>query len=385
MSDKGARDIDPMLIRGRMGLLAAAREYLDQQGYVEVQTPVLQPRLSGFEKATGFSTFSASLGERLWFRAAPEMYLKRLIIDLFDHGIDKVFEMAICLRDEFDESVPQNSFDRPELTLLELYGTEPDPWALEPVLRGLIDNGIARLEKDGLVPERARQGLAALQEPWERRGFSDLLSAIDPDFDLDGLLGDAAPPEGAALGRAEVQAGAIEARASDARLRDAAASLAFKAGDLGRYLKVGPQGYWYDFVEHAFAVKVAPTLVRPVIVHRLPLESSPLADSSDGIHGEKWELYVNGVRVALAERELVDPEAQKVRFQHLDRLRRLGYDLLPEPDESFLDHLERWPSGRSLTGLGVYMDRLAGTVLGAFGAGGSGQELMVPNLFKPGT
>ena len=119
-----------------------------------------------------------------------------------------------------------------------------------------------------------------------------------------------------------------------------------------------------------------------MIVHGLPVESSPLAESDDGIHSLKWELYLDGVRVALGQRELMDAEAQTVRFQHLDRLRRQGYDLLPEPDETFLEDLARWPAERPVIGMGIYLDRLAGSLLGLVSGDGHGQERMLPNLYK---
>ena len=383
MSPK-APTVEPHLMKGRMRLIAAARQYLEGQGYLEVQTPVLHSRLSGFEKGTGFSTFSSSLGERLWFRAAPELYLKRLLIDCQPEGIDKLFEVAICLRDDFDERAPRESFDRPELTLLELYSCADDPWALEELLRELVLQSIARLETEGLLQTPAAQEACAhLGGEWERREFADLLRTIDGGFDLEALLKKSSEPLQRGGGpRAALQAEAIEARAGDPTLRDAAANLAHRAGGLSPYLRVGPQGYWFDFIEHAFHSKVAPTLKGPVIVHALPLESSPMAQSEDGIHCDKWELYVGGVRVALAQRELMDAQAQKVRFQHLDRLRRLGYELLPEPDEGFLDDLERWPPDRPLVGMGVYIDRLAGFILGILESDGQGQERMIPNLFK---
>jgi lysyl-tRNA synthetase class II len=165
-------------------------------------------------------------------------------------------------------------------------------------------------------------------------------------------------------------------------LRETCAALANRAGNLASYLRAGPQGYWYDFLDHAFRTQIAPTLKGPIVVHGLPLESSPLAESTDGIHCEKWELYIDGVRVALGQRELMDASAQKVRFQHIDNLRRLGYELLPEPDERFLKDLERWPAGQPLIGMGVYMDRLAGSALGLVKGDGQGQERMIPNLFK---
>ena len=380
----GAGLIEPHLLKGRMRLLGALRQYLERQGYQEVQTPVLHGRLGGFEKGTGFSTFSASLGERLWFRAAPELYLKRLLIEGQGDGMDRLFELAVCVRDEYDEQAPADSFDRPELTLLELYTCQEDPWALEGLLRAMTDHAVARLEGEGLVRgTEARAACAALRGPWERREFGALLASLDPEFDLEGLLRKSlqrAPARGKP--RAAFQAEAIAARAGDPELREAAAGLAYRAGSLARYLRAGPQGYWYDLIEHAFQARVAPGLTEPVIVHRLPLESSPMADSSDGVHCEKWELYARGVRIALAQRELMDAEAQRVRFEHLERLRRLGFAVLPEPDEGFIEELKRWPAQRPVIGMGLYVDRLAGLALGILGKDGRGQERMIPNLFK---
>ena len=378
---------DPRLVRGRTRFLGAMRKHLEAQDYLEVQTPVLQPKLSGFEKGTGFSTFSSSLGERLWFRAAPELYLKRLMIEGQSAGMDRIFEMAICLRDEYNEQEPRDSFDRPEFTLLEVYSCHDDPWAFEALLRGMLEQASLALEAGDLKKDaKTRKGLDLLLSPWEHRDYASLIRAIDPAVDLEGLLQHSMQPSrGRGQSQATLQAGAIAARAGDAALREAAANLAYKSGGLAPYLRSGPQGYWLDFLDHAFQTRVVPTLIKPVMVHRLPLESSPLAASQDGIHCDKWELYVNGVRVALAQRELMDAEAQRVRFEHLAHLRKLGYELVPEPDESFVQELEQWPKDRPLIGMGVYVDRLLGTAFGILGADGRGQERMIPNLFKSGT
>lgn len=387
----GESRLEPELVKGRMRFIGAARQFLEARGFLEVQTPVLHPRLGGFEKGVGFSTFSSSLGERLWFRAAPELYLKRFIIEGQRAGIDRIFELAICLRDEYNERVPADSFDRPELTLLELYSCEDDPWVMEALLRGMLEGAVARLNGEKLLlGSEAKKASAMLLRPWKRQEFGALLTSVDPAFDLEVLLNatwaggpDKQPPDGP--DRATYQARAIEARAGAEALRDAAQGLAYRGGGLGQYLRLGPQGYWYDFIDHAFQTRVAPALIEPTIVHRMPLESSLLAESSDGVHCEKWELYASGVRVALAQKELMDAAAQRVRFEHLDRLRRLGYELVPEPDESFIAALEAWPAGRPLVGMGVYIDRLAGIVLGILGQDARGQERMIPNLFKLGS
>lgn len=374
-----------------MRFIGAMRQFLETREYLEVQTPVLHPRLSGFEKGTGFSTFSSSLGERLWFRAAPELYLKRLMIETQRSRIDRIFEFAICLRDEYNERVPKDSFDRPEFTLLELYSCEEDPWAMESLLRGMLETGVARLNGERLLSgAEAKKASAMLLRPWKREEFANLLRAVDPAFDLEALLrgaakGAPAQTQGSQPDGATLQSRAIEARANDSALREAALGLAYRAGGLSQYLRLGPQGYWYDFIDHAFQTRVAPGLMEPTIVHRLPLESSPLAESADGIHCEKWELYAGGIRVALAQKELMDAAAQRVRFEHLDRLRQLGYELVPEPDEGFVGALERWPAEKPLIGMGVYIDRLAGLALGALGQDATGQERMIPNLFKIGS
>ncbi|MCH8190041.1 MAG: hypothetical protein IIC80_01665, partial [Chloroflexi bacterium] len=128
MTPANGHAIDTRLVRGRMRVVGAARNRLEREGFLEVQTPLLHHRLSGFERGAGFSTFSSSLGERLWFRAAPELYLKRLLIDGQSGGMDKLFEIAVCSRDELDEATPRESFDRPEFTLLEAYACAPGHW-----------------------------------------------------------------------------------------------------------------------------------------------------------------------------------------------------------------------------------------------------------------
>ncbi len=358
-----------------MRLIAGLRQAFDAAGYTEVQTPLLQRRLSGFEKGAGFSTYSAALGERLWLRAAPELYLKRLVLQAPKGELDHIYEMALCLRDDLEEGGVPESFDRPEFTLLELYAVEEDPASLEALLRQAISKA-AR----GLGASKEAQ---ALQGKWPRAQFGDLLQGLDKNFDLDGLLRASLPKMRRSAGSAAaMDALAIEARANDPALRSAAANLVYQGGDLAQYLRAGPQGYWWEFVERVWRTRVAPTLKGPLIVEGFPVEASPLVQSDDGIHALKWELYLNGVRIALGSRELMDAEDLKVRFQMLDRLRRLGYGQLPEPDEAFLTELEAWPTGRPLIGLGIYVDRLAGSLLGLLKKDGRGQERMLPNLYK---
>ena len=215
---------------------------------------------------------------------------------------------------------------------------------------------------------------------WKQLGFGDALRTLDADFDLEGLLAKSAPRSNGA--DAEAQAEAIEVRAADSALVAASEGLLRSAADLSPYLRRGPQGYWFEFLERAFREGVAPSLVEPTVVHSLPLESSPLAQSSDGVHCDKWELYVGGLRVALAQRELMDADAQAVRFRHIEHLRRQGYDVLPEPDRRFVEELRRWPSGAPLVGMGVYLDRLLGVILGLVTPDGRGQERMLPQRFQ---
>ena len=366
---------DPTMVRGRVAFVKALRGVLEERGYGEVQTPLLHTRLAGFEKAVGFSTYSASLGERLWFRAAPELYLKRLIIDWGPEEADKLFEVALCLRDDFDEAAPADSFDRPEFTLLEVYAVDDDHEAFAGLLREVIDAGVQALRAAGAIDDGP-----AVTGDWKRLGFGDALRALDADFDLEGLLAKSAPRSNGT--DAEAQAEAIEVRAADSALVAASEGLLRSAADLSPYLRRGPQGYWFEFLERAFREGVAPSLVEPTVVHSLPLESSPLAQSSDGVHCDKWELYVGGLRVALAQRELMDADAQAVRFRHIEHLRRQGYDVLPEPDRRFVEELRRWPSGAPLVGMGVYLDRLLGVILGLVTPDGRGQERMLPNVFK---
>ena len=181
---------------------------------------------------------------------------------------------------------------------------------------------------------------------------------------------------------ADGHAEAIEVRAADADLVAASERVLRQVADLTPYLRMGPQGYWFDFVERAFRQGIVPSFTEPTVVHSLPLESSPMAQSSDGVHCDKWELYMGGLRVALAQRELMDANVQAVRFRHIAHLRRQGYDVLPEPDKEFVEVLRKWPVGAPLVGMGIYVDRLIGLILGLVGPDGRGQEQMLPNVFK---
>ena len=225
---------DPSMVRGRVAFVKALRGVLEERGYGEVQTPLLHTRLAGFEKAVGFSTYSASLGERLWFRAAPELYLKRLIIDWGPEEANKLFEVALCLRDDFDEAAPADSFDRPEFTLLEVYAIDDDHDAFAGLLREVIAAGVQALRTAGAIDD-----VPAVTGDWKRLGFGDALRALDADFDLEGLLAKSAPRSNGA--DAEAQAEAIEVRAADSALVAASEGLLRSAADLSPIFAGAPR------------------------------------------------------------------------------------------------------------------------------------------------
>jgi lysyl-tRNA synthetase class 2 len=293
----------------RSKILAALRARLQERGFLEVETPVLQP-LYGGASARPFVTHHHALDMDLYLRIAPELYLKRLIVG----GFEGVFEVARNFRNEgMDRS------HNPEFTMLELYVAYWDyedmmRWT-EELLRGVAaDVGATRLtfgEHD-----------IDLGAPFARVRFMEALEGA----------------AGVPLHGAGTEALRVVARRHH---------VDFAAGDSSSRL-----------LDALFSALVEPHLVQPTFVVDYPKELSPLAKDHRDEPGlvERFELFVAGMELANAFSELNDPLEQRRRFEAQLEL-RAGGDLEAQPlDEDYLRALEYGmpPAG----GLGLGIDRL---------------------------
>ena len=303
------------LFAKRALIITAVREWLDSRGFVEVETPVLQP-LYGGALARPFTTHHNALGRDLYLRIATELYLKRLIVG----GIDRVYELGKDFRNEGIS--PKHN---PEFTMLEWYEAYADyldeAERLEQLVASVAERayGSTKVERDGDEVD--------LTPPWRRITLRD---AIEERTGLD-----------------------LAARPSREEL----------AAALGR--EPDPAEGWGKLVDAVLSKLVEPTLVQPTFILDYPVELSPFAKRHRSAEGfvERWEAFVGGVEIANAFSELNDPDEQRRRFeQQAEELRRGDEDAQPF-DEAFVEALEQGmpPTG----GVGLGIDRLVMILAGA--------------------
>jgi len=296
----------------RSRAVRAMREFLDGRGFLEVETPVLQP-IYGGAAARPFTTHHNVYDQTLYLRVSDELYLKRLIIG----GLDRVYEIG---RDFRNEGVSRKH--NPEFTMMECYQAFADYRDMMELCETLLRHVVTRVH-DG--PELSYQGERIdWNGPWPRRSLREALTeACGIDF--------AAAPDLETL-RAAVRE---------------------------RGLRVPDVPSWGKLVDELVSEHVEPRLVQPTFLIDYPVELSPLAKRSpdDPRLVERFELFVAGMELANAFSELNDPDDQRERFEAQATASRAGDDEAHPLDEDFLLALEYGmpPTG----GLGIGVDRLA--------------------------
>ncbi len=293
------------LFADRARIIAAVRSYLDGNGFIEVETPVLQP-LYGGALARPFTTHHNALDRDLYLRIATELYLKRLIVG----GLERVYELGKDFRNE-GVSTKHN----PEFTMVEWYEAYADYQDEAVRLEELTRCAVASIDYAGELD---------FASPWRRISFAE---AIERATGVDVM----AHPDAEKLA-AEITQHGLEVPTTDF--------------------------IWPQLVDDLFSKYVEPTLREPTFVLDYPIEISPLAREHRTTQGlvERWEAFAGGIEIANAFSELVDPDAQRERFLQQDRLVRLGATETMPYDEPFIEALEQGmpPAG----GVGVGIDRL---------------------------
>ena len=295
----------------RSQVITAIRQFLNQRGFLEVETPVLQPSAGG-ALALPFITHHHTLDQDLYLRIALELHLKRLIIG----GFDKVYELGRTFRNE-GISTRHN----PEFTMLESYEAYAD---YNDVMK-MLEEMVPKISQQVLGTDKVQFGgdIINLKPPWQRISLRQAIkkySGIDFDQFPD-----------ANLLRAEMLKLRIEADPQK---------------DRGRLI----DGLISTFVE--------PNLMQPTFLVDYPVEMSPLAKAKpdDDRLVERFEAFAGGMEIANAFTELNDPIEQRQRFLQQQEERRAEGEMVESIDEDFLLALEYGmpPTG----GLGVGIDRL---------------------------
>ena len=295
----------------RSHITAAIRRYMESEGYLEVETPMLHP-IPGGAAARPFITHHNTLDMDLYLRIAPELYLKRLLVG----GFEKVYEINRNFRNE-GMSVRHN----PEFTMLEAYQAYGNMESMMDLVEGVIAHAAQSvLGTTDVVYQGTAVSVAA---PFRRAKLADLTSEV--------------------LGReVSVHTPVEELRAiCDERKIP--------------YKKTWGSG---KLLTELFDELVEPTLIQPTFAYEYPAEVSPLARRNDEVpeYTDRFELFITGREMANAFSELNDPIDQRARFEAQAREGAAGDDEAMHVDEDYLRAQEYGmpPAG----GMGIGIDRL---------------------------
>jgi len=308
MNEDARRDA---LVRSRM--IAAIRAYLDSEGFIEVETPILQPQYGG-AFAEPFVTHSTYLDQDVYLRIADELYLKRLIVG----GLEKVYEIS---KDFRNEGVSYKH--SPEFTQLEWYEAYADYNDTMERTETLVERAAQAAIGTTKVTFRGHE--IELARPWRRLKFVE----------------------------------ALEQKGAWSRNPD---ELRAKLDEAG--VDTSHDKTWAQLVDHAYSHFVEPELIQPTFVIDWPIEMSPFARSTDDDPGlvERFEAVVGGMEFANAFSELNDSEEQAQRFEMQTAEKAAGDVKAEEGDPDYVEALSYGmpPTG----GCGIGMDRLAMVLTG---------------------
>lgn len=294
----------------RSKLISSMRRYFDDKGWMEVETPILQP-LYGGASARPFTTHHNTLDTQLYMRIALELYLKRLIVG----GFEGVYEISKNFRNE-----GMDRMHNPEFTMMEIYVAYKDYNWLMDMTEDLIVH-LAQ-EVNGHLDVKLGDKTIKLEKPFKRRKMFDLFREY-----------------------------------TGMDLKDKTKEELVAAADK-LHIELEPGASSMKILDEIFSEKVEPNLIEPTFVIDYPIEMSPLAKKHREEEGlvERFELFINGGEMANAFSELNDPRDQRERFEEQVKNREAGDDEAMAMDEDFLNALE---IGMPPTaGLGIGIDRL---------------------------
>jgi lysyl-tRNA synthetase, class II len=294
----------------RTRLTNSMREYLNEKGYLEVETPVLQPMYGG-AAARPFTTHHNTLDMKLYMRIANELYLKRLIVG----GFDGVYEFSKDFRNE-----GMSRFHNPEFTQIELYVAYKDYYWMMDLVEEMIEK--VALDLHGTTEVKVGEHMINFQRPWKRYTMFEAIKHFT-GIDITGLNEDG--------------------------LRKVAKDINVPVDVTMGKGKI---------IDEIFGAKCEPFLIQPTFITDYPVEMSPLAKRhrmKDGLV-ERFEAICNGKEICNSFSELNDPIDQRKRFEDQLELGKRGDTEAMMLDEDFLRALEYGMPPTA--GLGIGIDRL---------------------------
>ncbi|RMG85011.1 MAG: lysine--tRNA ligase [Bacteroidetes bacterium] len=294
----------------RARIIQAMRRFFDARGWLEVETPVLQP-IHGGALARPFKTHHNALDIPLYMRIANELYLKRLIVG----GYEGVYEIGKMFRNE-----GMDRTHNPEFTSMEIYVAYKDyNWMM-----GMVEECLEyiAMEVNGDTKAQIGENIVDFKAPYPRLSMYDAIKQ-HTGIDISGM--------------------------DEAQLREVCDQL---------HIPVDPSLGKGKLIDEIFGEKVEHHLIQPTYITDYPVEMSPLAKKHRSKEGlvERFELFVNGKEIANAYSELNDPIDQRERLEEQLRLAERGDEEAMALDEDFLRALEFGMPPTS--GLGIGIDRL---------------------------
>ena len=301
---------DTFVQRGRV--IKGIRDFLDDKGFLEVDTPIMVPVAAGAH-ARPFITHHNALDQQLYLRIATELYLKRLIVG----GFDKVYELGRVFR---NEGIDQDH--NPEFTLLESYEAYADYFSV----MAMVEEMVSKIATDvcGSTKIPFGEHIIDFTSPWAKLDLRDELQARS-GIDIDEYPDDQ--------------------------------SLTLVAREKG--IDVGPLESRGRLIDKLLSTYVEPHLIQPTFLLNYPEDMSPLAKAKEDQPGyvERFEAFAAGMEIANSYTELNDPIVQRERFESQEKIRDIYEDEeVDRKDEDFLTSIEYGmpPTG----GLGMGIDRL---------------------------
>jgi lysyl-tRNA synthetase, class II len=299
------------VFKTRSAIIKALRNFLDDKGFLEVETPILQP-IYGGAAAKPFTTYHNQLKQDLFLRISFELYLKRLLVG----NLEKVYEIGRDFRNE-GVSFKHN----PEFTQLEFYWAYADYLKVMELTEQMLSSVADRILGTTRVPYQGK--VLDFKTPWRRL---------------------------------EVRQGIKDATGIDIKEHDTAESLLKAMGDLDK--SPDPQSTRGKLIDFMISEYLEPTLIQPTFLYDYPRDISPLAKSKadDPLTVERFEAYVAGFELCNAFTELNDPLDQESRFLEMNRDYKKDDEEKHPMDEDYLRAMRYGmpPNG----GFGMGIDRL---------------------------